>query len=310
MSFKNIAVVGASGNLGQGILPLLLASGLKITAITRQNSKSTFPPNVDVKRTDYSFESLKSAFQDQDAVLCLVSVADITAEITMADAAAAVGVQWFIPSEFGHDTANPRVVELLPLFQEKVKIVDHLRLKEKDGLSWTSLHTGFFLDFGLTFDLLGFDLRRKTATIWDDGDNKSSMSTLNTIAQAILQIFTDVESRHEAKNQYIRISTVTTTQNEILQALESVSGTKFQVTHIKSAEGKRLGDQKLASGDENLAGFFLLLKYVALGENEYLDWEKRPGPRRMAVKADKESVIDVVGRMYPKVTGEPPKNAR
>ncbi|KAL6835502.1 NmrA-like family domain-containing protein [Trichoderma camerunense] len=222
----------------------------------------------------------------------------------MADAAVAAGVQWFIPSEFGHDTTNPRVVEVLPPFYEKVKIIDHLRSREKDGLNWTSLHTGFFFDFGLTFDLLEFDLRQKTAVIWDDGNSRSSMSTFKTIAQAIIQIFADPTSREEAKNQYIRIATVTTTQNEILQALERVSGTKFQVTRIETAEGKRLGDQHLAPGDKDLAGFFLLLKYVALGKNEFLDWENRSGPHRLAIKAQQESVLDVVGRMYPKVTGE------
>lgn len=119
MSFKNIAVIGASGNLRTGILPLLLESGLNVTAVTRQTSESTFPQTVDIRRMDYSFDSLKSAFQGQDAVLCLVSVADVRAEITTADAAVAAGVQWFIPCEFGHDTTNPRVVEVLLLFQEK-----------------------------------------------------------------------------------------------------------------------------------------------------------------------------------------------
>ncbi|KAJ4863509.1 nmrA-like family domain-containing protein [Trichoderma breve] len=214
----------------------------------------------------------------------------------MADAAVAAGVQWFIPSEFGHDTTNPRVVEVLPLLRKKVKIVDCLRSREKDGLSWTSLHTGFFFDFGFTFDLLGFDLRQKTAAIWDNGNNRSSMSTFKTIAQAIIQIFTDPMSREEAKNQYIRIATVTTTQNEILQALKRVSGTKFQVTRIETAKGKRLGDQHLASGDED--------KYVALGKNAFLDWENRSGPHCLTTKAQQESVLDIVGRMYPKVTGE------
>ncbi|KAL7785393.1 hypothetical protein V8C43DRAFT_317691 [Trichoderma afarasin] len=287
MSFKNIAVICASENLGNGILPLLLESGLNITAVTRQTSESTFPQTI-----------------GQDAVLCLVSVGDVRAKITMVDAAVAAGVQWFIPSEFGHDATNPRVVEVLPLFRQKVKRVDHLRLREKDGLSWTSFHTGFFFDFGLTFDLLGFDLRQKTAAIWDHGNNRSSMSTFQTIAQAIIQIFTDPTSREEAKNQYMRIATVTTTQNEILQALERVSGTRFQVTRIETVEGKRLGDQHLASGDNDLAGFFLLLKYVALGKNEFLDWENRPGPHRLAIKAQQESVLDIVGRMYPKITGE------
>ncbi|KAL6831507.1 NmrA-like family protein [Trichoderma sp. SZMC 28015] len=238
MSFKNIAVIGASGNLGNGILPLLLESGLNITAVTRQTSESTFPQTIG------------------DAVLCLVSVADVRAEITMVDAAVATGVQWFIPSEFGHDTTNPRVVEVLPLFRQKVKIVDHLRLREKDGLSWTSFHTGFFFDFGLTFDLLGFDLRQKTSAIWDHGNNRSNLYGSNVARRS--------------KNQDMRIATVTTTQNEILQALERVSGTRFQVTRIETVEGKRLGDQRLASGDNDLAGFFLLLKYTLVACKEGL----------------------------------------
>src|ERR1700761_4425183 len=118
MSFKSVAVIGANGNLGEVVTPLLLNSGLKVTAVTREDSKTTIP-TVNVLRTNYSFDSLVSVFQGQDAVLCLVGNTGVQTEITMIDAPVIAGVKWFIPSEYGHDTTDPRVVKMLPMFQEK-----------------------------------------------------------------------------------------------------------------------------------------------------------------------------------------------
>ena len=300
MSFKNIAVIGASGNVGNGVVPLLLQSGLKITAITREDSKSTFPQGVEVKRTDYSFESLKSHFQGQDAVLCLVATSGLKAELTVVDAAAAAGVKWFVPSELGHNTSDPRVVQLLPIFSEKVKIVDHLRSKEKDGLSWTGIHTGLFFDWGLERGtVLGFNLQNKSARLWDDGNNKVDLTNLHTIALTILHILTDPTTREEAKNKNVNISTVNTTQNEILAALEKVSATKFEVTYIKSADGKQEGQQKLAAGDSS--AFLDLLQYIAFGNEELSNWDKAAEPHRLRVRGDHESVVETVNRVYEKV---------
>ena len=300
MSFKNIIVAGASGNVGQGVVPVLLQAGLKITAITREDSKSTFPKEVEVKRTDYSFESLKSIFHGQDAVVCLVATSGLKAELTMVDAAAAAGVKWFIPSEFGHNTSDPRVIELLPLFSEKVKVVDHLRTKEKDGLSWTGIHTALFFDWGLEKStVLGFDLRNKSARLWDGGNNKVCLTNLQTIALAILHILTDPATNEETKNRSVNISTVSTTQSEILAALEAVSATKWEVAHVTSAEGKQAGQQKLASGDP--WAFLDILQYIAFGNEELSNWDHKAGAHHLLVKGSEESVSETVNRVYEKI---------
>jgi len=49
------------------------------------------------------------------------------------DAAKAAGVKRFVPSEFGSDTTNPKVLEILGLLAEKKQAVDYLKTKEGDG---------------------------------------------------------------------------------------------------------------------------------------------------------------------------------
>jgi uncharacterized protein YbjT (DUF2867 family) len=313
MGFQNIVVIGGAGNLGVVVVPILLEAGLKVTALIRPKSQSTFPENVEVKKADYTFESLKSIFAGKDAVVNLVGNTGLSEEKIMVDAAAAARVKWFIPSEFGHDTTNPMVTELLDLFQVKVQVVQYLRTKEKEGLSWTSLLTGFFFDWGLPVGLLGYDLQSKKARIWDDGNNRVNLSTLRTIGLAIAQILTDPTIREDVRNQYVRISSVSTTQNEITAALEHVSGSKFELSHISSGEGKRIGQEKMAKGelsdkdpdyDPSSGGLFLLLQYVAFGDQEFVNWEK-PGPFYLPVKDDSsESVLDIVKRVYEKLDQE------
>jgi len=63
------------------------------------------------------------------------------------DAAKAAGVKRFVPSEFGSDTTNPKVLEILGLLAEKKQAVDYLKTKEGDGFEWTSLITGALLDW-------------------------------------------------------------------------------------------------------------------------------------------------------------------
>jgi len=186
MSFKNIAVIGGAGNMGLIIVPQLLKTGLNVTALIRLDSTSTFPEGVNVEKTDYSFESLQQIFDGKDAVINFVGNTGILEEFAMIDAAAAAGVNWFIPSEYGHDTTNRNISELLKMFQDKLQVVNYLRLKEKEGLGWRSLLTGFFFDWGLGVGLLGYDLQKKKARIWDDGNNKVSMTTLRTIGLAVV----------------------------------------------------------------------------------------------------------------------------
>ena len=90
-----------------------------------------------------SFDSLKSAFQGQDAIVSTVASHALGAQIKLIDAAIAVGVKRYIPSEFGSNTADPRVLEAVPPFKGKVDIHDYLKSKQNE-ISWTTLVTGPF----------------------------------------------------------------------------------------------------------------------------------------------------------------------
>lgn len=138
----------ASGNIGEIIVPVLLASGLAVTAVTRENSNTTFPPGAKVVTTDYhSLDSLTSILQGIDAVVSLVGPQGIVHQNRMIDAAVAAGVKYFLPSEFGHDYNNPRVFSLVPGFAAKKAVIQYLETKEKEGLSWTMIITGLWFDW-------------------------------------------------------------------------------------------------------------------------------------------------------------------
>lgn len=52
-----------------------------------------------------------------------------------------------MPSEFSSSSEDPVVLGLLPLFEVKKNLIEYLKTKEKDGLSWTGLATGGLFDW-------------------------------------------------------------------------------------------------------------------------------------------------------------------
>jgi uncharacterized protein YbjT (DUF2867 family) len=118
-----------------------------VTVLSREDSKSTFPSEVKVVKTDYSAGSLANAFKGQDAVVSIVGNAGFAGQTAIIDAAVAAGVKRFIPSEFGSDTANDKVRAIVPIFNGKKQVVDYLKTKESGDFSWTALITGPFLDW-------------------------------------------------------------------------------------------------------------------------------------------------------------------
>jgi saccharopine dehydrogenase-like NADP-dependent oxidoreductase len=146
-SIKTVAIIGAGGNVGSAILEKLLQTNLTITIISRPESKSTFPSAINVIKTSYDLEGLTSAFKNQDAVVCCLAVTALKVGNAIVDAAAAAGVKWFLPSEYGHDPTDPRVVDLLPVLKVKTSVVAHLKEKEREGLKWTGIITGLFFDW-------------------------------------------------------------------------------------------------------------------------------------------------------------------
>lgn len=146
----NIILVGAGGNLGPSILSAFLSDPhFTITILTRHSSTSTYPPQLKVHRISdtYPEAELLDAFRGQDAVISAIANAHTLLQKRMADAALKAGVQRFVPSEFGSDTRNAKARAIMPLtFERKIEIVEYLKGKEAEGLSWTAFVTGPFFE--------------------------------------------------------------------------------------------------------------------------------------------------------------------
>lgn len=102
-----------------------------------------------IKTVDYdSLDSLKSALTGQDAVVSVIATAALGQQQKLVDAAYAVGVKRFIPSEFGINTRKLEGLKIGSIVAHKTKLVDDLQKKaeEKPDFSWTGLSNGLFFD--------------------------------------------------------------------------------------------------------------------------------------------------------------------
>ncbi|OQE24014.1 hypothetical protein PENFLA_c010G05825 [Penicillium flavigenum] len=142
------------------------------------------------------------------------------------DAAVRPGVKRFIPSEFSANSQNDAMVQLLPLFGQKKQLIEYLKSKETDRLTWAGIATSGFFDWGLANGFLEFDSASRTATIWDGGNKSFTLTNQKALGEAVASVLVHP---HESRNQFLFITSVETTQKDILAALEEESGVKWAV---------------------------------------------------------------------------------
>ncbi|OAL38294.1 hypothetical protein AYO20_02353 [Fonsecaea nubica] len=245
---RKVLIVGAGGNLGPSIVQAFLSTpSFEVSVLTRDARSKSFAGPVRVFETDYSEESLLKAMAGQDAVVAAVGFRAVGQQKKLIDVAIKAGVQRFIPSEFGGDSANPRSTELRPpVFQIKLDILDYLKEQEKTGLTWSVLVTGPFFDWGLSSGFLGFDLKKREALIWDDGACRFSTTTLSTVGQAVVKT---LQHPDETANRFVYVASFTLSLNDILEALEKSSASRWTVVRTSGEDEIEAGQQSLRDGD-------------------------------------------------------------
>ncbi|KAJ6286433.1 nad-binding protein [Bipolaris maydis] len=266
MSIKNVIIIGAGGNLGPSVLNAFLKeSSFNTTVLSRQNSNSTFPPDVKVIHADYdSLESLQTAFKGQDAVVSLVGGMALGDQHKLIDAAIAAGVKRFLPSEFGSNTASKRAREIVPVFEAKFATVNYLKSREAE-ISWTGIIPGAFFDWGLKVGFLGFQSHSKTVNFFDEGEATFSTTNLHQIGVATVKA---LEHADLTKNQYVYISGFQTSQKEILAVAEKVTGTKWTLEKISTKDHIAQAREKLQKGE--FSAIADLLQGLAFSKDEQL----------------------------------------
>lgn len=273
---KNVALAGATGNLGPSILTALSKSGFNVTVLTRDASKVTdLPAGAKAVTVDYSSpDSIKAAIAGADAVVSTLSPHFEDAGKALADAAAAAGVQRYIPSEFGCDY---NYVGEIPIFQGKVRFRKHVEeLAKKHGLTYTYIVTNAFLDWGLKGSFI-LSLNQPSVEIYDGGDVPFSANTLAAIGQAVVGV---LQHPAETKNRAVFIADAVVTQNQLLKLAEEESGKTWEVKPVDCEERHKEAIAELQKEKPNVlfATFSLILrtmfggpKYHNLFSKEELD---------------------------------------
>ncbi|GJP89897.1 nmrA-like family protein [Aspergillus niger] len=294
-----VTIIGATGLIGQIILKALSSdANITVTVLSREESSNTieFPTGVIVHKIDFSPSSLESLLRGQDVLISAVGGTAFTEQKKFIDAAIEAGVKRFIPSEFSTSSEDDAVIQLLPLFQQKRDIINYLKAKEEKGLSWTAIATSGLFDWGLESGFLGFDIKTKSAVIWDGGATSFTLTNEKQLGKAVLSVVLRPE---ETKNRFLYIASVETTQNEVLKTLEDITGSQWTVTETTTEEQVAEGREKLGAGD--FSGAFALVRATAFGSSTGLktnyvkDQKLANGLLGLETESVRETVERVVG---------------
>jgi uncharacterized protein YbjT (DUF2867 family) len=259
-NYKNILLIGGTGNLGKHVLAALLAdSAFNVTVLSRANSNATFPSNVKVIKVDYSDTSaLTEALTNQDVVVSTIGGEGLASNFgeVLVQAALDANVKWFIPSEFGADVEDPDVN--IPLLAPKIAVVNLLK-KNQSLIAHTFITTSAFLDWGFDAGFFGFDIKKRTAVIYDQGKNITSGTSLPTVGKAAVAVLHNPQA---TLNKRVYVADAVFTQQQALALFEKYTNTKWSVTNVTSANVRKEAEEHLAKGNILQAFGGYILSYV------------------------------------------------
>jgi hypothetical protein len=211
-------------------------------------------------------ESLTAALKGIDGLISTVAALAIDNQTILIDAAIAAGVKRFIPSEYGSCSTDPKVKDM-PAYSSMFRIREYLQEKAKAGkLTWTVLACGAFIEFVFHSPML-LDFANHKATLFDEGDNRFSTTSLPNIGKAIAGIFKNLEY---TKNKVVKVSEVILTQNEMLRiAKELRPDIKWDVDQVRSSVVLEEGLAGVKAGDFSMPVVMKIIKGTALAGDLY-----------------------------------------
>ncbi|EME86758.1 uncharacterized protein MYCFIDRAFT_210602 [Pseudocercospora fijiensis CIRAD86] len=294
MGYTKVAVSGATGNLGPSIVEQLVNAGLDVTILSQSGNTSALPSSVKVIKVDHSSqESVTSALKGIEAYVCLVP--NHGSQPPLIDAAIAAGVQRFIPSEFGSNISGSSKTANLPLLGSKKQVEDYLATKANE-ISYTIVHNGLFLDWGIQIGLIA-NLKGGKTTLFDGGDTEFSSTQLSDIGKAVVGILKHPE---ETKNRTVYIQTALVTQNKILGLAKKLKpDATFETEVVKIADVEKAAYEALQQGPEKIGEAIYGFVKVSVWDPECgANWSSKNDNALLGVKdATDEDLEKIVARL-------------
>ena len=317
MHRRHVALVGVNSRIGPAILDALLASSssYQIYLLLRPNSH---PPPITSKRITIitlpdpaSIEDIVSAFQEHaiEYLVSALSPAQLDLQKKLADACVVpgVGIRRYVLADYGSCRSDdPYILDLLPNFRKKREVREHcMRLvedythhgqghgsasAEKCDFSWTTILTGHFFDYGLSTELLGFDIPKREGILFDKGQDHWSASTTAQIGRAVVGVFDNLES---TSNRVISIQSFRITQSQVLEHVNEVlreAGKKQVVVEEVSARAfVRDRIEGAGRGEEDATE-----EMVAVLGITRSDWKHDPGFANRRLGLQEEDLREVI----------------
>lgn len=174
-------------------------------------------------------------------------------------------IRRFIPSEYGNDIIRPEL-ERFPIYQPKNeirKLCEEVAGRGGTAFSWTTVQNASFLAPDWTLDFI-VDTKNRMADIKDGGDVLFTATTYEDIAQSIVGILTHLE---ETANRPVKISSVDTTQNEIIAIAKELGAVgEWELTHSKTDEQEVEAFRRWGEGDrgEEVIAMFINRAFIGI----------------------------------------------
>ncbi|KAG8915349.1 hypothetical protein FRC02_004546 [Tulasnella sp. 418] len=265
----NIAVAGATGNLGTHIINALLSPTFRpkfgeIIVLSRSATSDAAKAliergvkvvEIDVQNVDNVSDALKGTDVFVDAI---VSNPDTTAASSnFIKAAAKSGVKLYIPSDFGFD--YQRIDFQHPLWEGKRAIREEAI---NAGLRVARLSVSSFLE-DLFNAPLGFDIVNSTITVVGSADNRFSFTSKVDIGFSVASVIALWIKDPSAVPHTVLVASDTLTYENVQEILSKAYGRQFSlVTEDPNVVKKNALAQLPKPGDNFWATIFLYFRLL------------------------------------------------
>lgn len=255
-----ILVVGATGNVGQNLVPLLAEQGETVKAATRNpNQYQTDYTQVEPVFFDYDQPELfAELLADVDRLFMLALPADpltIARLIPLVDAAKAANVQHIVMmTAIGVDQA-----EGAPLYEVEKYI-------EASGVAYTFLRPNWFMD-NFSTGFIQPMIAEARGIFVPAEDAKTSFIATEDIAAVAAVVLT--ETGHRGKG-YTLTGNEAMSYSEAAQILSEVTGQTINYVPISDAD-LRQNMSAAGLGAEEVDYFSMLFQFVRAGYTEAID---------------------------------------
>ncbi|KAM5361285.1 hypothetical protein ACJA88_014526 [Fusarium oxysporum] len=263
-SIHNVIVLGASGTLGAAIIGKLLSTGFRVTVLSRPSSEQYNGEHygkVLIKKASYGdLEGLTGAFNGQDAIVEAFNPVAASNQRIIVRAAVAAGIRHIITPEFGPDTFNPHISEVLiyePKLEAQRQLEEELEFHRSQSLSdatgklpaWTGIAVGAWYDWGIETGRFWINKTTRTINRIGSGNQLVSMCRVETCANAVSLVLSEPD---KYRNRPAYFTNMTISTNELISIVKDITGEEWSVSDVPmdgmSALGRKLWDEDTANG--------------------------------------------------------------